>query len=102
MTKAMDSHARDDDISILLFPEKCTACMGCVLACSLHHAKRFDRKIASIEVNNTKKEREIHILIQKEKGAERQACDYCKGEDEILCVKYCAPKAIVFKGDHLE
>ena len=71
--------------------------MACVLACSLHHARRFDRKIASIQVNSSKKEREIQVRIEREKGGERQPCDDCRGEEEPLCVKYCSPKAIIFK-----
>ncbi len=84
-------------IKLLLYPEKCTACMSCVLACSLHHSQRFDRKIASIQVGNTRKEREIHILIQKEKETERKACDNCLGEKRPLCVEYCVPGAILLK-----
>lgn len=84
-------------MELFLSPEKCTACMACVLACSLHHAQRFDRKIASVQVNNSKKEREIRVRIQKEKQGERPPCDDCRGEKEPLCVKYCGPKAIIFK-----
>ena len=82
----------------LIYPDKCTACMLCVLACALHHAKKFERKSASIEVNTFKKEREIHIVIHTEKEREQEACDYCKGEEEPLCIKYCIPKAINLGG----
>lgn len=81
-----------------LYPERCTACMSCILACSLHHAQRFDRKAASIEVSVLGKERKTCISIHKTKQGERQACDYCERETEPLCVKYCAPKAIIWGG----
>jgi len=87
---------------LVIYPEKCTACMLCVLACSYHHSKKFDRKNSNIEVNVFKKEREINILFNKMKNEERQACDYCEGEKEPLCVKYCIPKAINFSGESLE
>lgn len=79
---------------LALYPEKCTACMSCILACSLHHRKRFDKKGASITVSICGKERKISLLIQKGKEGELQSCDYCDGEKEPLCVKYCVPKAI--------
>jgi Fe-S-cluster-containing dehydrogenase component len=59
----------------LIYSEKCTACMSCVLTCSLHHGKSFDRKMASIEVSTSKKEREIHVFIQKGQQGDRPTCD---------------------------
>lgn len=84
---------------LLIYHEKCTACMSCILACSFHHIRKFDRRNSSIEVRTSKKEREIQILIQKGKEGGLPACDYCEEEKEPLCVKYCFPKAIIFKKD---
>ena len=71
--------------------------MACVLACSLHHGQRFEMKIASIKVSNSKKEREIHIRFQRDKKGEGQPCDACRGEKEPLCVQYCIPGAINYR-----
>jgi len=68
--------------------------MSCILACSFHYGKRFDRKTASIKVDILGKEREIRILIQRGKDGELKACDDCEGEKVPLCVKYCIPKAL--------
>ena len=90
-----------DKNSPVIYPDKCTSCMLCILACAYHHSKKFDRKSASIEVNVFKKEREINIVVHRVKTNERHACDYCEGESEPLCVKYCIPKAINFSGGSL-
>ena len=79
----------------VIHPERCTGCMLCVLACSLHHAKRFDRKIASIEVSVSGKERKTIVSIHTVNDGERRACDYCEGEKEPLCIKYCPTNVIV-------
>ena len=74
--------------------EKCVACDLCILACSFHHKKEFNTNISSIEVYTHGKERDIQIIIHREKEGERLACDDCKGEKEPLCIKYCIPKAL--------
>jgi Fe-S-cluster-containing dehydrogenase component len=92
------SNSRSNAVKqLVLYPEKCTGCMSCVLACSLHNGERFDRRISSIKVSISKKEREIEISIVKGKARGLQACDDCEGEKEPLCVKYCTPKAIDYR-----
>ena len=81
-------------MEFFIYPKRCTACMSCILACSLHHTKAFNPKIASIEVNTFGKEREIQIIIHRKKEGVRLACDNCRGEEEPLCIKYCIPKAL--------
>jgi len=84
-----------DNEGFVVHPERCTGCMLCVLACSLHHGNRFDRRISSVEVSAFGKEREMSILIHEAREGERQACDYCEGEKQPLCIKYCPTAAIV-------
>ncbi len=74
-------------------PAKCTGCMSCIIACSFHHAKRFDKKMASIEVVVSKKERAIEILVRKE-GGPTPSCDSCTNEKGPLCIKYCTVGAL--------
>ncbi len=83
---------------IIVDHEKCTLCQLCVLACSFHHAKLFNMNRASIEVNAYGKERKIKIIINEQTEEEKLACDYCEGEREPLCIKYCIPKALNIKG----
>lgn len=84
-----------DNERFAVHPERCTGCMLCVLACSLHHAKRFDRRSSSVEVSISGKERKMSVSIHEVKEGERQACDYCEGEKQPLCIKYCPTAAIV-------
>ena len=93
-----ECNGKAERVELILFPEKCTACMICVMACSFHHARRFDRKISSIEVNHFTKEREIQVHIQREAEGKRELCDECRGEEEPLSARYCAPQAIIFQG----
>ena len=60
----------------LLYPDRCTTCMSCVLACSFHHAGTFDRDIASVEVLSLNKERQIQLMIHLETQADRRAVSY--------------------------
>ena len=88
-----DRNTRIKEFSIN--PEKCTGCMSCVLACSFHHKKLFDRKIVSVEVDIFGKEREMDIVIHRINENGHLACDFCDGEEEPLCAKYCSTKAII-------
>ena len=77
-----------------LFPDKCTGCRTCEIACSYHHVMAFNRKISSIEVKRFVEEGLYEPVIYKEAVARRKACDLCEGEEMPLCVKYCAVEAI--------
>jgi len=81
-------------MELIIFPEKCTICNLCVLACSFHHEKVFGVNRSSIEVNSYGKERSVEIVIHSQKEGDRLACDGCKGETEPFCIKYCIPKAL--------
>ena len=80
-----------------IFNEKCTGCRACEFACSFHHKQVFSRKFASLEVCRLERGREISIIRYMEAEKEHFACDYCEGEVEPLCVKYCVVEAITKK-----
>ena len=78
--------------------EKCTGCRACEIACSYHHEKTFNLKLASLYIHRVERDGNIAILLykdlaEKERG-KRFPCDQCVGEAEPLCVKYCVPAAI--------
>jgi Fe-S-cluster-containing hydrogenase component 2 len=81
----------------VFFPEKCTACMRCVLACSLHHTGSFSKTISSIRVGISLKERQIDITVHKRKNGIQRACDLCEAEEMPLCVSNCARNAILYR-----
>lgn len=80
---------------IKIFEERCTGCRACELACSFHHSHAFSRKMSALEVIRSESDWHISITryVKDEHG--HIACDYCSGEDQPLCVKYCASGAIV-------
>ncbi|MEM3506233.1 MAG: 4Fe-4S binding protein [Candidatus Bathyarchaeia archaeon] len=82
-------------MQIMTFPEKCTGCRACEVACSFHHKKVFKRKISSIQIKRFEREGDIEIIIYKKAEDERQPCDLCVGEIEPLCVKFCFTKALI-------
>ena len=78
--------------------EKCTGCRACEFACSYHHGKIFNPKLASLHIHRAEREGNVTILLytdltEKERG-KRFPCDQCASEIEPLCAKYCAPGAI--------
>ena len=78
--------------------EKCTGCRACEVACSYHQGKVFNPKLASLHIRRDERVGRMSIILygdltQKERQ-KRFPCDWCVGELEPLCVKYCAPGAI--------
>lgn len=78
--------------------DKCTGCRACEFACSYHHRKIFDPKLASLHVRRAEREGEISIILYKAlteaEKRQRLPCDHCAGEPEPLCVKYCVAGAL--------
>lgn len=78
--------------------EKCTGCRACEFACSYHHGKTFNPKLASLHIRRAEREGNVTILLYTdltEKEREKRfLCDRCASEIEPVCVKYCAPGAI--------
>ena len=78
--------------------EKCTGCRACEIACSYHHGKTFNPRLASLHVHRVEKEGEISIILYKDltkkEREKRFPCDGCVEEPEPLCIKYCIPGAL--------
>jgi len=84
--------------SLRVSSDKCTGCKACEAACSYHHGKIFNPKVASLWIHRADKEGKIHVTLYKDLTGEgkknRFPCDQCVGEPEPLCVKYCVVGAI--------
>ena len=78
--------------------EKCTGCKACEFACSYHHRKVFNPKLASLHIRLTERGETISIILFKylteAEKRKRIPCDQCKSEPEPLCVTYCVFGAI--------
>ncbi len=78
--------------------DRCVGCRTCEIACSYHHKKIFDPKIASLEVREATEWPGIAaILYEKQTAAEMGShlpCDGCEGELGALCSQYCPAGAI--------
>jgi len=64
---------------------RCKGCRICEMACSLHHTghRMFSPSRSSTRVSRDNDTGRITIGIDS-------TCDLCEGEDQPLCVKYCA------------
>lgn len=86
---------------IVVDNEKCTGCKTCQIACSFHHKKVFNPKIASLEVRRDEEDGTMYVMLYQELNqqakATKLACDACIGEPEPFCVKYCPTGAITVK-----
>jgi len=67
---------------IFIDMEACYGCRTCELACSYHHAKVFSPELSSIKVQRDNRTGKITWSIDS-------TCDFCEGEEEPLCVKFC-------------
>lgn len=65
----------------------CDGCRACELACSLHLSKTFSPNLSAIKVLTSMRTGKITWSIDS-------TCDFCKGEVQPLCVKYCAYGAL--------
>jgi len=76
---------------LLLKQERCTGCRSCEIACSYHFSRTFQPSKSKIKVTWDSCKGEMKISIGT-------MCDLCQGEKESepLCVRFCAPKAILY------
>lgn len=72
-------------LSIILDVHRCKGCRACELACSFHHSnhRSFSPAMSSTRVSMDNDTAKITLSIDS-------TCDRCSGEEEALCVKYCA------------
>lgn len=68
-------------------PEDCYGCASCVLACSFHHEGEFSPSLSSISVFKDDKTGDINWSVDN-------SCDFCQGEDEPFCVRFCPYDAL--------
>jgi Fe-S-cluster-containing dehydrogenase component len=70
---------------MLLDPTRCKGCRLCEAACSLHHAdhKAFNPVVTSTRIHRDNDSGKITMSLDS-------TCDWCEGEETLLCVKYCA------------
>ena len=67
--------------------ESCTGCRACEVACSFHFTNSFSLTHSAIRVARDYSTGEMTIDFF-------QTCDLCRGEEEPLCVTFCAPGVI--------
>ena len=69
-------------MSIAINTKACYGCRMCELACSFHHKRAFSPELSSIKVLTCMRTGEISWSIDS-------TCDFCEGEEQLLCEKYC-------------
>jgi carbon-monoxide dehydrogenase iron sulfur subunit len=77
---------------------KCIGCRTCEIACSYHHKRVFNPKIASLEIRAAeewpKKSIALYENFPSQEMGRHLPCDDCQGEPIALCAKYCPVGAI--------
>jgi Fe-S-cluster-containing dehydrogenase component len=68
--------------------QSCTGCRACELACSWHQARLCHPERAHIHVFRDNRAGEIQVVLDS-------ACDRCVDEEYPMCVKFCAPEALM-------
>lgn len=68
-------------------PKLCYGCRACELICSFHHRGEFSPGGGAIKVRKDNRTGEIS-------WRKRSTCDFCEGEGQLLCIRYCTYKAL--------
>jgi Fe-S-cluster-containing dehydrogenase component len=66
----------------------CTGCRACELACGFHHTGGMQPSASSLTVSRSNRTAALAWQVD-------DTCDLCAGEEEPLCAKYCATKAVL-------
>jgi Fe-S-cluster-containing hydrogenase component 2 len=74
---------------VIFDTKDCTGCKTCAIACSYHHRAVFSLGLSSIEIKDRRQEGKFAIVFYKRDEDGHLGCDKCKGEEELLCMKYC-------------
>jgi len=77
-------------MQLIIDMEACYGCRTCELACSYHHKKVFSPESSSIKVQRNNRTGKITWAIDS-------TCDFCNGEEEPLCAKFCFYGGIKFE-----
>jgi carbon-monoxide dehydrogenase iron sulfur subunit len=81
--------------------DRCVGCRTCEIACSYHHKRVFDPKIASLEVGEATEWPGISIILYEGQAAQEMGshlpCDGCEGESGVMCSQYCPVGAILLQ-----
>jgi len=68
--------------------QQCTGCRACELACSWHQGQTCQPERSHIRAYRDNRTGEIQVVL-------KSSCDGCVGEEYPLCVKFCAPEALL-------
>jgi Fe-S-cluster-containing hydrogenase component 2 len=74
-------------MKVVRTPKACYGCRTCELVCSFHHRGYFSPKGGSIKVLKDNRTGEIRWFLNS-------SCDFCKEENQPLCVRYCTYEAL--------
>ena len=85
---------KENVCSFIVKNQYCTGCHACEIACTFHHNGYFSRRKASIEVQYDDVTGIAVIQHYKNNIGGHPGCDYCQGEDDFWCMKFCLPGAI--------
>jgi Fe-S-cluster-containing hydrogenase component 2 len=66
----------------------CYGCRACELVCAYHHSRVFAPEGGSIKVYKDHLTGEISWTIDL-------TCDFCAGENQPLCIRYCTYEALI-------
>jgi len=69
-------------LKITINTKACYGCRICELACSFHHKRSFSPDVSSIKALTNMRTGEVKCTIDS-------TCDFCEGEEQPLCKKYC-------------
>lgn len=78
-------------MKIIVDPKACYGCKMCEILCSYHKQGFFSLEGGAIRVHKDRQSGEILFNVD-------ETCDYCKGEEQPLCIKYCSYGALVKVG----